>query len=84
MFKVWRVNERRRSSRNKERDSTPKMPEMRKMPYISDCGFIMDFEEEVLAIRSVTRAAMTFIHLGTHPPRICEKCGDVMTRVREE
>jgi hypothetical protein len=81
---MWHVDERRRSRRNKERDSTPKMPEMRMMPYISDCGHIMDFEEEVLAIRSITRAAMTFIHLSMYPPRICEKCGDVMRRVMEE
>ena len=61
------------------------MPQMRKMPYICDeCGHIMDFEEEVMAVRSAIHAAMTFIQLNMYPPRICEKCGDVMRRVMEE
>ena len=81
---MWYVDERRRSRRNQERDSTPEMPQIKEMFYICDCSHKMGFMEEVLAIRSITSTAMTFIQLNMYPPRICEKCGQVMRRVMEE
>ena len=55
------------------------MPELRDMPYICDCGNTMNFEEEVEVVHSINAFKVSYI-INMYPPRICEKCGDIMRR----
>ena len=54
------------------------------MPWVNyecpTCGHKSKFEDEGFYINSINQP-MYFIPKDTVPPRICEKCGDIMGRV---
>lgn len=56
---------------------------MRMMEYVCpQCGYKSKFEEEVELIISIHGHPMSFIK-SMYPPRICEKCGEIMGRVAD-